>query len=469
MRRGWSRLAAVCLALVLAAGLLTVPVSAEDKAIMSGGPELRAQSAVVMDVNSGAVLYEKDGTAACQPLSLTKLMTGLLALEKGTLTDLVSCSYQSIHNIGSNVTRIGLVPDERVTVLDLLNGMLVASADEAAYALGEHIGGTMDNFLAMMNERAAALGCEQTTFVNAYGSPKEGQTSSAYDLALIASEISRQTVFYQIAGARWAGIAATNKAEERVLAQTHAFIRKTKTYELATAGKTGGSENGRYSLCTYAEKDGLQLVAIVIGAPSNDSAYEETTLILNHCFDQYEAIPLRDAANALGTGVQPLFGSCPMFAPEANQLVYMDEFAGIVLPKGGDITQLTQTVEYSLPEELAHGENVIGHMNYYYKGKLAGRSRIFYFNPEHPISQEEFDAVWPFFLIPPALLGEDDGQPDEPEATPAPQAAKKAPVWKQPALQRSAVVFVALFAVCLTVIYVLPAISRRRRREKRKY
>jgi D-alanyl-D-alanine carboxypeptidase len=114
-------------------------------AILPGGPAISGKAGIVMEVHSGAILFAKNATESYMPMSLTKLMTALLVLEDGSMTDTVRCSYTAINGIGSKVTRVGLVADERVSVLDMLYASLVASADEATYALGEHVGGSSRN------------------------------------------------------------------------------------------------------------------------------------------------------------------------------------------------------------------------------------------------------------------------------------------------------------------------------------
>ncbi len=379
--------------------------------ILGGGPNISAKSAIVMEVNSGAVLYSKDADASMQPLSLTKLMTALLTIENLPMTDTITYSKRSINNIGSAVTRIGLVEGEHMTVLDALYGMLVASADEPAYALGETIGkGKINNFITMMNQRMTALGGIRTEFLSATGTGGTKQTSCAYDLGLIACELWKHPLFFKIASAKWYEIPATNLKEKRMLAQTHAFIRKTKTYEYAIAGKTGGSTSSNaYSLCTFAEKDGMTVVAIVLGSAGNDRSYDDTVSILKYTFENYKVYPMRTIESSLNNDYTGLFDRCPMFDNGMGDLVSIDKNAAVVLPYGADPSSLTKSVTYELPSEYVHGENVIGHVVYRYKNHLVGNASILYNNPEYPMSQKEFEAVWPRFLIPPNLLPSQGG------------------------------------------------------------
>lgn len=380
--------------------------------VLEGGPQIGAKYAIVMEVGSGAVLYAKNATEACSPTSLTKLVTALLALETLSPTDTVSFSYQAIHGIGTNVTRVGIVENERISVQDALYAMLVASADEVSYALGEKMGGgKIKPFYEMMNKRMSELGAVNSDFSSATGTDNTKQTSCAYDLGLVACELARNALYNKITSSSWYDIPQTNLKEHRVIAQTHQFIRKTKKYEYATAGKTGGQAADKtYSLCTYAEREGMPVVAIVLGCSGNDAAYDDTVSAINYAFENYKAFSMKEIESAVNENYSGLFDYCTMFDDGSGDLIYIDRNSTIVLPRGADASTLTKTVEYNLPSEYVHGENVIGHVVYLYQGHRVGNAGILYNNPEFPMSQTEFDAVWPYFLVPPSMLKSQGGE-----------------------------------------------------------
>ncbi len=415
------------LCLVVALSLLR-PVSADDSddsgsgsdvpadttsvtdSILGGGPQIGAQAAVVMEINSGAVLFSKNAGDACSPMSLTKLMTALVTLNRASLSDPVSFSYKSIHGIGNSVTRIGMVEDERIFVSDALYGMLVASSDECAYALGESVGGTMATFTDWMNAEMKALGGIGSSFVGATGTNSSKEYSCAYDLGLVACELSKNPDFMKMASSKWYEIPATNKKEARMLAQTHKFVRQTKKYEFSVAGKSGGkSPSGQYSLCTYAEKDGMTVVAIVLGCANDDASYDDTVSILNYAFENYTVHPVKLIENALNENYTGLFDYCPMFDNGSGEIVYTDRNSSVVLPHGAEFSTLTKNIEYFDLPEYTHGENIIGQTVYLYNGRRVGRARIIFRNEEFPISQQEFDSLWPFFLVPPSMLESQGG------------------------------------------------------------
>ena len=452
-------------------------------AIQAGGPAISAKAGIVMEVHSGAVLFAKNATDSCAPMSLTKLMTALLVLENGTMSDTVKCSYTAINGIGSKVTRVGLVVDERVSVLDMLYASLVASADEATYALGEHVGGSSRKFIKMMNERLKELGGVNTTFSSITGTGTTKQTSCAYDIGLVACELGCRADFMDIASVKWYKIPATNLKEARTIAQTHKFIRQTLKYNYAIAGKSGGQmpDNGGYNLCTYAEKDGMRLVAIVMGSSTDEAAYDDTITMLNYSFENYVCYSMKGAERLTNKDYAGFFDNCPMFTGKDHETVYTDASATIVVPHGADMTKLEKKIEYDIPEDYVHGPNVIGHLIYMYQGAQIGSTDILYYNEEYPLSQKDFNAVWPKYLLSPSLL-ESVGGPGTgtvvklsgtKKATPTPTPRPKSVIrWegtgKKEAGIKAGVLFGGLFLVFLILIYiVLPMVTIGRRSKKK--
>ena len=449
--------------------------------ILGGGPAISGKAGVVMEVHSNAVLFAKNATESLSPVSLTKLLTGLLVLEDGRLTDTVNCSYTAINNIGSNVTRVGLVVNERITAIDMLYASLVASADEATYALGEHFGGSMRKFLKMMNERMAQLGAVNSNFTSCTGTGGSKQTSCAYDIGLVACKLGCRNDFLQIAGAKWYQIPQTNLKEARTIAQTHKFIRQTMKYDYAIAGKSGGKAlDGTYSLCTFAEKDGMRLAAVVIGSASDESAYDDTVTMLNYSFENYASYSMRTAERISNPDYAGFFDECPMFTGKDHTTISISAGATIVVPTGADLSKLVKRVEYTIPDDYVHGENVIGQLIYSYDGELVGRTDIIYYNEEYPFSQKDFNAVWPKFLLPPSMLKSTGGEGTEsvvkisgtkkgtPTPTPLPKTMER---WegrsRKEAGIRAGIICGGIFLGVMVLIYiVVPMIAMSRRPKK---
>lgn len=490
-KRGAAVLLAVFLLILEAGGAFFAclgKASAEEKtvptveAILKGGPAISAKAGVVMEVHSNAVLFAKNATEALSPVSLTKLATALVVLENGTMTDTVKCSYTAINGIGSKVTRVGLVVDEKVSVGDLLCASLVASADEATYALGEHVGGNMRIFLKEMNARMEQLGAVNTKFTSCTGTGNTKQTSCAYDIGLVACRLGCRTDFLEIAGLKWYKIPQTNLKEARTIAQTHKFIRQTLKYDYAIAGKSGGAgADNTYNLCTYAEKDGMRLVAIVFGSSSDEGAYDDTVTMLNYAFENYTSYTMRAVEKVANDDYAGFFDECRMFTGKDHETIYINDSATVVVPHDADLTKLQKNVEYTIPEDYVHGENVIGQLVYSYQGTMIGRTDIIYFNEEYPLSQKDFNAVWPKFLFSPSLLESVGGPGTDTivklsgtkKATPTPTPLPKSIIrWegtsKQAAGLRAGVIFGAIFLVCVIIIYIVLPMFMLKRSPKNK-
>ena len=174
-------------------------------------PEIESAAAVVMEASTGSILYNKSAYDAYYPASTTKLMTSLLAIEQCPLSDIVTCSRASVESIGRDSSHIGLVAGESLDMENALYAILLASANEVSYAVAEHIGGTMENFVSMMNQKAADLGCVNTHFVNPHGLDHEEHYSCPYDLTLIAKQAIEYTTFRRVSGTYNHKIPATNK------------------------------------------------------------------------------------------------------------------------------------------------------------------------------------------------------------------------------------------------------------------
>lgn len=398
--------------------ILTILAESEGSAAESdftwpSGPSVHADAAIVMEVTTGLILYEKDIYTAYYPASITKVLTALLALENCSLNEIVTMSDAAEHNVYGS--RIGLVSGEQVTLRDAMYGMLLESANEVSYAIGEHVAakvngtsGSMEEFSVLMNARVKELGGVNSNFVNSHGLHEDNHYTCAYDMALIGRAAIQYPDFRKIAGTRTYTIPATNKNVARPLANHHRFIRKTLTYDYAIAGKTGGTTEALTTLVTFAEKDGLTLVAVVLHVDTALHAYEDTINILNFAFENYSLYNIEDTELDLDLGFPALFSQMPSFSSAEDTLIHIGENSNVVLPNSADFSDATKTITYTPVEEFVHGDNVIGQIAYQFAGKTIGFADIIYYNPEYPITRAEFEALWPSYMIPPDIVFEEE-------------------------------------------------------------
>ena len=304
------------LAGILAAGLslaltATVPVPAAEEtagaATSSGittnsiagwpqGPEITSTAAVVMEDSTDTVLYAKNADQQLFPGGTVKVMTALLALENTQLTDQVTMTDTGVSGVTDGGANISAQLGEVFTIEQCLYAMLLSSANDVALQIAEHIGGSVDGFVQMMNDRAAQLGCTGTVFTNPTGLPDENQHTTAHDMALIMKAAIDNDTFRTIAGTTSYTISATNvSGGERVLTNNFSMLNSANAayYPNCIGGREGYTEASGSTLVCGAEKNGTTLIAVVLQGASGTTAAEAGSL-LNYGFDNFQMLSLGD-------------------------------------------------------------------------------------------------------------------------------------------------------------------------------
>ena len=307
------------LAAALCACLLVQPAAA-----VTGAPEVEAGSAVLMEKETGAVLYEANAHDKLEPASVTKVMTLLLvmeALDAGRIQkeDLVTVSARAASMGGSQVY---LKEGEQMTVHDMLKAVAVVSGNDAAVALAEHIAGSEEGFVALMNQRAAELGMADTNFVNCTGLPAAGHLTSAYDIALMSRELILRHPDIRTYTTIWMD---TIRDGQFQLANTNKLVRY---YEGCTGLKTGSTDSALYCLSATAEREGMELIAVVMKSPTSAQRFESAKAMLTFGFANYtlvdvrpgEALPPVDVAPGVVDQVQPVLGQSSRILVDKSQI-----------------------------------------------------------------------------------------------------------------------------------------------------
>ncbi|QXM06073.1 D-alanyl-D-alanine carboxypeptidase family protein [Crassaminicella indica] len=254
--------------------------------------DVDAKAAILMDASSGRIIYAKNIHDKLPPASVTKIMTMVLtmeAIQKGvvSLEDKVVISDRASSMGGS---QLYLEPGEEKTVEELLKGIAVASANDACVALGEHISGTEEMFVKKMNEKARELGMKDTQFMNTNGLPQEGHYTSAYDIALMSKELLKYPKIHEYLTI-WMStmkVGLKNKRQTNLqLTNTNKLIR---TYPGANGIKTGYTADAKYCLSASATKNGLTLIAVILGSPTSNIRFNEAKKLLNYGFAAYSSV-----------------------------------------------------------------------------------------------------------------------------------------------------------------------------------
>ncbi|MBE6756409.1 MAG: D-alanyl-D-alanine carboxypeptidase [Ruminococcaceae bacterium] len=241
---------------------------------------LRADIACMICVDNDEAIFNKNYNKKSAPASLTKIMTALVALDRceDLQSPVVISQYAIDSLVGTDSSTAGLVPGEKVTMYDLLNCLLVKSANEAAIAIAEYVGGSVPAFLDMMNKKAKDLGCIGTNYVNVHGLDQDGQYTTAHDMYLICKEAMKNPVFKKIVGQTSYTMPKTNMNDERILPSTNFMINSNYTdcyVPYATGIKTGTTDDAGRCFITMASKNGYNYIAIVMGVDPEDAVAGE--------------------------------------------------------------------------------------------------------------------------------------------------------------------------------------------------
>ena len=321
------------------------------------GPKVYGNSAIVMDMDSGAILYGKKIDEQHYPASITKLLTVLLALENSGLDDEVVMSQESIDILRSDYASIGMRSGEIISMKDALYATLFASANEVAYAVGEnvvkHMGGDYSTFIQAMNDRSAELGCTGSHWTNANGIHDEAHYTTAHDMALITSELYRHEEFREIEESLSYTIGPTNMVnEQRVFQQHHKMLwpDNQNYYEYCTGGKTGYTDASRTTLVTTADNGTLGLVAVVL--QDDGDVYADTRAMFDYAFANFSKVMLDGEEKSEGIRS------------------YVENDAYVLLPQGVTYDSLEEEITVQDEKEAS------GRVTFYYQGQNVGSADV---------------------------------------------------------------------------------------------
>lgn len=333
----------------------------------SSGMEIAAKSAVLMDAGSGTLLFAQNGDEKLPPASVTKIMTMLLAMEavdsgRVALTDEVTISENAASMGGSQMY---MEPGETHTLEELMKGISIVSANDAAVAVAEYLAGSVEIFVENMNTRAQELGMVNTNFVNTNGLPVANHYTSAHDIAVMGSELIKHEKTHEWM-TTWQDsikVGLEGKEKDFGLTNTNKLI---KQYNGANGIKTGFTQEAGYCLAGSAERDGMTLVAVVLGCQDSKTRFAETMKLLDYGFANYETVAVAEKGESNG-----------LMRVEKGQPEYVDAVAGkdiSVLVKKGEKQDVTFKAEQNenLQAPIKKGEQ-IGEIVVYMKEKEIDR------------------------------------------------------------------------------------------------
>lgn len=341
-------------------------------------PEVISGSVMMVEVNTGAVLYTKDEDVQRYPASTTKILTCLIALENCSFTETVRFSANAV-DLEEGATSIDAVEGEEMSMKDCLYGLMLPSGNDCAIAIAEHIAGSVEAFAEIMNARAAEIGCESSNFVNPEGLFHRDHYTTASDLCKIARVAFNNSAFVEIVSHVTYTIPETNKSEPRLIENTNYMIDPTSSYyyENIVGGKTGYLYESGRCLVTLAKKNGLTVVTVVMFCSNYTGVFIDTEELLDYVFNGF-------ALNNIAETESRFTYSC-----DASK-IKLDATAQILMPRQLEMTDLVSDIEFTYDmdmDEFAEasekagitsrdGRHLYAIINYYYANNYLGHVNV---------------------------------------------------------------------------------------------
>lgn len=352
--------------------LITYSISFADDLNLVG------EGAILIDGETGQILYEKNSHKQFYPASTTKIMTAILAIENGNMEDIVTIDEEIVYL--TDGSHIALEPGEELKFEDLLNALLIESANDAALAIAKHISGNIDGFVQMMNDKAKEIGALNTNFTNPNGLPDENHVTTAYDLSLMAKYAMGIEEFRNIVKNYTYEIPITNKKDEiRYLKSHNKLLYSNKKidvdgkwvpikYEGVNGIKTGYTQAAKSCLVTSAKRNNQELIAVILKSEGYD-LYSDIHKLLNYGFDNFEKVIISNK-NQFVDNIPLTDGVYPLVAGITNEDLILS------IPKGSkDKIEKKIHINEEIHAPIKKGQS-LGTIEYYLEGKLLCQTDI---------------------------------------------------------------------------------------------
>lgn len=355
--------------------ILVIILSLQIKIFAKGIDEseidgITAPNVMLMQTDTGKILYEKNIDEKIYPASITKLMTAILVVENSELDETVTVSQNAVTSVPSGYVNANLQVGEELTVENLLYAMLIPSANDAANALAEHVAGSIESFSTMMNTKAKELGCTGSNFLNPSGLHQEEHYTTVRDLALISKEAIKNTTIRKIIGTTKYSLKETNKYDKTDRMFTTTNYMKIKSLsnfycDYCIGGKTGYTGEAKNCVVEFAQKDGIELTAIVMGESSNvkGQKFIESKKLFDYVYNNYENKNIV-SANELYESIKISNAT----RESRNLNVIYKENIKILERKDINVDNIDKKVEYTKEKAPIQKGEAIGKITYTYEG-----------------------------------------------------------------------------------------------------
>lgn len=364
------------------------------------GPEIGAQAAILMDANTGVILYAKNIHEKLYPASTTKILTALLAIENGNLDDMVTFSREAVFSVPVGGSNMGMDAGESITLEECLYGILVGSANEVANAAGEYVSGSIDSFVDLMNTRATELGCTDSHFVNTNGLFDENHYTSAYDLAMISIPFFQNEMLCKISSTpRYHFEATATQPDDFYKKNKHSLINGEIPYEGIIGGKTGYTDVARQTLVTCAEQNGMKLICVILKEES-PAQFTDTVELFNYGFQNFKILNISENEDKFNMDNTNFFQADYDIFGNSKPILSLDEDSYVIVPNIADFSNLESTINYDISAENSldaqSGGNHIAKIKYTYNDTFVGETYVNLLEPaqsSYPFSAEASDTT----------------------------------------------------------------------------
>ena len=316
------------------------------------GPVISAESAILMDADTGAILYAKNIHQKEYPASTTKILTTLIASERCSMDEIVDFSYDAVHDIDPGSNHIAIEPGEQLTMEECLNAILIRSANEVSFAVAEHISGTTwQDFGDIMNERAKELGCVDSHFVNPNGLPNEDHYTSAYDLAMIGRAFFANEALCKMTMTHMLHILPSERQPDDIMeVNKMELIPGGKyAYPYLVGCKTGYTDVARSTLVSCAEKDGMKLICVVM-KDENPNYYEDTIALFDYGFSNFQRVNISQTETKYNIDNAGSFYSGNDIFGNSKPILQLNQNDSITLPNTITFWDAVSTISYDNTE-----------------------------------------------------------------------------------------------------------------------
>ena len=317
---------------------------AETTVVWPSEPTIEAETGLLIDADTGAVLYEKNADQKVYPASTTKIVTAMVAIENGDLNGTITISSTAL-DLQEDASTVDSVEGEEMPFMDALYALLLRSGNEVANAFAEEIAGSIDAFAEMMNEYVESLGCTDTHFVNPTGLHDDNHYTTARDMVTITTAAIENEIFAEVWSTAYYEMPATNKSDVRKMYNRHLMLLSTSSYYYSSAvgGKTGHTEEAGYTLVTHAVSGELSLIGAVFNS-SQYGVYTDTSALFDYAFGNFEKVSINDVlGTASGSGgLSEIIAN--LSGDEEVLLTTKEDYA--VIPSGYSLSDMETEIKY---------------------------------------------------------------------------------------------------------------------------